>query len=242
MDPPPAGPPGGCLPPVLSVNRLPTVPGTAAPTAAEPSCLCSASPAVPSLTQGASGLEEREAPSSPQGLIQAPSSHTQTQQCSRLLVPQSSPCPEISRSAHTTQGQRTLPRGQCTPPGGQHTPLGVSAHTSGSAHTASGLLSRDLAELKPPAPPSAGACWSGHRDFLLQDSEPPPRAKWPAEQAVPSIHVAHGTVGPHVPQGPPSYLGIRDTTLPCARQGALGGAGLPLRAGQAWAPSSRATW
>ena len=145
MDPPPAGPPGGCLPPVLSVSRLPTVPGTAAPTAAEPSCLCSASPAAPSLTQGASGLEEREAPSSPQGLIQAPSSHTQTQQCSWLLVPQSSPCPEISRSAHTTRGQPTPPRGQRTLPGGQRTPLGVSAqhlgvstHHSGSAHTALG--------------------------------------------------------------------------------------------------------
>ena len=40
-----------------------------APTAAEPSCPCSASPAALSLTQGDSGLEEPEAPSSPHGLI-----------------------------------------------------------------------------------------------------------------------------------------------------------------------------
>lgn len=140
-----------------------------------------------------------------------------------------------SGSAHTTRGQRTPPQGQCTPPWGQrtppgvtthhlgsthttsgstyttwdhHTPLGVSTHHSGSAHTASGLLPQDLAELTPPAPPSAGACWSGRRDFLLQDSELPPRAQWPAEQAVPSIHIAHGLQAPHVPQGRPSCLGL----------------------------------
>ena len=40
-----------------------------APTAAEPSCPCSAPPAALSLTQGDSGLEEPETPSSPHGLI-----------------------------------------------------------------------------------------------------------------------------------------------------------------------------
>lgn len=109
VDRPPAVPPGGCLP---------TVPGAAAPTAAEPSCLCFASTAAPSLTQGASGLEEREAPSSPQGLTQAPSSHTQTQHCSWLLVPQ-----------HTPLGVSTHRLGVSV-----HC-LGVSTHHSGSAHT-----------------------------------------------------------------------------------------------------------